>query len=94
MRHEIGYLSHFSALPEEMTVAKALGFYGEIEQGDVGRAIDSIGVALLIPDFILITALGGLRLIVEASVAGAIFAVAATLFLSVVRLISSEKLLP
>ncbi len=25
LRHEIGYLSHFSALPEEMTVAKALG---------------------------------------------------------------------
>lgn len=44
LRHQIGYLSHYSALPEEMTVTKALGFYGGIEQGDVQSAIDSIGL--------------------------------------------------
>ena len=44
LRHEIGYLSHYPALPEEMTVAKALAFYGGIEHGDVQAAIDSIGL--------------------------------------------------
>ncbi len=44
LRHEIGYLSHYPALPEEMTVVKALGFYGGIEQGDVQAAIDSLGL--------------------------------------------------
>jgi ABC-2 type transport system ATP-binding protein len=44
LRHEIGYLSHYSALPEEMTVAKALGFYGGIEQGDVQGAIETLGL--------------------------------------------------
>ncbi|MDA4124697.1 MAG: ABC transporter ATP-binding protein [Thaumarchaeota archaeon] len=44
LRHEIGYLSHYPALPEEMTVAKALGYYGAIEQGDVQAAIDSLGL--------------------------------------------------
>ena len=42
LRHEIGYLSHFSALPEEMTVTKALGFYGGIEGGSVQTAIDTL----------------------------------------------------
>ncbi len=37
-------LSHYPALPEEMTVAKALSFYGDIEHGDVRAAIDSIGL--------------------------------------------------
>jgi ABC-2 type transport system ATP-binding protein len=42
LRHEIGYLSHYPALPEEMTVARALGYYGAIEQGTVQEAIDSL----------------------------------------------------
>ena len=44
LRHQIGYLSHFPALPEEMTVAKALGFYGRIEEGVVETAMDSLGL--------------------------------------------------
>ena len=44
LRHEIGYLSHFSALPEEMTVGRALGFYAGIEQGQVERAAEIIGL--------------------------------------------------
>jgi len=44
LRHEIGYLSHYPALPEEMTVVKALAFYGGIEQGRVQTAIDSLGL--------------------------------------------------
>ena len=44
LRHQIGYLSHFTALPEEMTVAKALGFYGGIEEGVVEKAIDTLGL--------------------------------------------------
>jgi ABC-2 type transport system ATP-binding protein len=42
LRHEIGYLSHFTALPEEMTLERALGFYGGIEGGSVQAAIDSL----------------------------------------------------
>jgi ABC-2 type transport system ATP-binding protein len=44
VRRDIGYLSHFSALPEEMTVFQALRFYGSIEQGSVEAAIDSLGL--------------------------------------------------
>lgn len=44
VRRDIGYLSHFSALPEEMTVFQALRFYGSIEQGSVDAAIDSLGL--------------------------------------------------
>jgi ABC-2 type transport system ATP-binding protein len=44
LRREIGYLSHLTALPEEMTVAKALGFYGEIEQGDPSKAMEILGI--------------------------------------------------
>ncbi len=44
LRHEIGYLSHFPALPEEMTVMRALGFYAGIEQGTVQTAIDTLGL--------------------------------------------------
>ena len=44
LRHEIGYLSHFPALPEEMTVMKALGFYAGIEEGTVQTAIDTLGL--------------------------------------------------
>lgn len=45
LRHEIGYLSHLSALPEEMTVRNALGFYAKVEKGAVDRAIDSLGLS-------------------------------------------------
>ncbi|MDG6898294.1 MAG: ATP-binding cassette domain-containing protein, partial [Nitrososphaerota archaeon] len=38
LRREIGYLSHLTALPEEMTVARALGFYGKIEEGNSSKA--------------------------------------------------------
>jgi ABC-2 type transport system ATP-binding protein len=41
-RRQIGYLTHLTALPEEMTVAGALGFYSQIEGGDVGGAIDRL----------------------------------------------------
>jgi ABC-2 type transport system ATP-binding protein len=44
LRHEIGYLSHYPALPEEMTVLKALEFYGGIEGGNVQASIDSLGL--------------------------------------------------
>jgi ABC-2 type transport system ATP-binding protein len=42
VRKDIGYLSHFSALPEEMTVYSALRFYGEIEGGSPEKAIDAL----------------------------------------------------
>lgn len=44
LRHEIGYLSHYPALPEEMTVARSLGFYGGMEEGDVQAAMDILGL--------------------------------------------------
>jgi ABC-2 type transport system ATP-binding protein len=44
LRHEIGYLSHFPALPEEMSVANALKFYAGIEEGGVQDAIDRLGL--------------------------------------------------
>ena len=44
LRHQIGYLSHFTSLPEEMTVWGALGFYGGIEGGDAQKALDSLGL--------------------------------------------------
>jgi len=44
LRREIGYLSHLTALPEEMSLAKALGFYGEVEEGSTAHAIESLGL--------------------------------------------------
>jgi len=41
-RREIGYLSHLSAMPEEMTVIGALQFYAGIEGGNVQGAIDAL----------------------------------------------------
>jgi ABC-2 type transport system ATP-binding protein len=41
-RREIGYLSHVSALPEEMTVRRALQFYAAIEGGVAEKAIDAL----------------------------------------------------
>lgn len=46
-RRDIGYLSHFTALPEEMTVEKALSFFGGIENGDSKKAIDTLGLTEL-----------------------------------------------
>ncbi len=40
LRGSINYLSHFNALPEEMTVRGALEFYADMEDGDVASAID------------------------------------------------------
>ena len=44
VRRDIGYLSHFSALPEEMTVRASLDFYAGIEQGSSEKAIDLLGL--------------------------------------------------
>lgn len=44
VRRDIGYLSHFSALPEEMTVLAALSFYGGVEQGSPEKAVDALGL--------------------------------------------------
>ncbi len=44
VRRDIGYLSHITALPEEMTVARALGFYAQIEDGSAARAMESLGL--------------------------------------------------
>ena len=38
-RKRINYLSHYNALPEEMTVWRALDFYAKIEGGSAGEAI-------------------------------------------------------
>ena len=37
VRKRINYLSHFNAIPEEMTVSDALRFYADIEGGDVSN---------------------------------------------------------
>jgi len=42
VRRDIGYLTHLSALPEEMTVRAALQFYARIEDGDAERAIRTL----------------------------------------------------
>ncbi len=39
VRKRINYLSHFNAIPEEMTVLRALEFYANIEGGDVGKVV-------------------------------------------------------
>ncbi len=44
---DINYLSHYNALPEEMTVYKALQFYSQIEGGDPDRVIDMLGLGEL-----------------------------------------------
>jgi ABC-2 type transport system ATP-binding protein len=38
-RKKINYLSHYNAIPEEMTVVNALNFYAQIEGGDVGDVL-------------------------------------------------------
>jgi ABC-2 type transport system ATP-binding protein len=47
VRRDIGYLTHLSALPEEMTVRAALQFYGEIEEVSAAKAIETLGLAEL-----------------------------------------------
>jgi ABC-2 type transport system ATP-binding protein len=44
VRKDIGYLSHFTSLPEEMTVKQALDFYASIEEGDSEFAISKLGL--------------------------------------------------
>jgi ABC-2 type transport system ATP-binding protein len=40
LRSSINYLSHYNALPEEMTVYNALKFYASMERGDPQEVID------------------------------------------------------
>ncbi len=46
-RKRMSYLSHLNALPEEMTVQEALGFYASIEGGDVTRVLQTLQLAPL-----------------------------------------------
>ncbi len=41
-RRRMSYLSHLNALPEEMTVQEALGFYASIEGGDVAKVMQTL----------------------------------------------------
>jgi ABC-2 type transport system ATP-binding protein len=43
-RKRINYLSHYNALPEEMTVRGALEFYARIEGGDVDAVISLLSI--------------------------------------------------
>ena len=47
-RRRMSYLSHLNALPEEMTVRDALGFYASIEGGDVGKVIQTLDLGPLV----------------------------------------------
>jgi ABC-2 type transport system ATP-binding protein len=44
IRSSINYLSHFNALPEEMTVAQALKFYADLEGGDPKRVLEELNL--------------------------------------------------
>ena len=44
-RSSINYLSHYNAIPEEMTVYNALRFYSEMEGGDPESVIDLLGLS-------------------------------------------------
>ncbi len=44
LRSSINYLSHYNALPEEMTVYNALKFYSDMEGGDPETAIDLLNL--------------------------------------------------
>jgi ABC-2 type transport system ATP-binding protein len=48
LRSSINYLSHYNALPEEMTVYKALKFYSDMEGGDPEKVIDLLDLKELI----------------------------------------------
>jgi ABC-2 type transport system ATP-binding protein len=43
-RKRINYLSHYNAIPEEMTVRGALDFYARIEGGDVGEVLSLLSL--------------------------------------------------
>jgi len=43
-RRRLAYLSHLNALPEEMTVFKALKYYADIEGGDVEHVLDVLNL--------------------------------------------------
>lgn len=47
LRANINYLSHYNALPEEMTVYNALVFYSDMEDGDVEKVIDMLDLQQL-----------------------------------------------
>ena len=47
LRGRINYLSHYNALPEEMTVYNALEFYSKMEDGNVEKAIDLLKLGWL-----------------------------------------------
>ncbi len=47
-RKRMSYLSHLNALPEEMTVRDALGFYASIEGGDVPKVIETLSLGPLV----------------------------------------------
>ena len=47
VRKRINYLSHFNAIPEEMTVRNALKFYSNIEGGDVDEVISLLNLESL-----------------------------------------------
>ncbi len=44
LKGSINYLSHFNALPEEMSVWQALEFYSQIEGGDPEKVIGMLGL--------------------------------------------------
>ncbi|MDE1860529.1 MAG: heme ABC exporter ATP-binding protein CcmA [Candidatus Micrarchaeota archaeon] len=43
-RSSINYLSHYNAIPEEMTVYNALEFYSDMEGGDTGKVMEMLGL--------------------------------------------------
>ena len=47
LRSNINYLSHYNALPEEMTVYNALKFYSDMEGGDPEKVIELLDLAQL-----------------------------------------------
>lgn len=47
VKGKINYLSHFNALPEEMTVYNALNFYSQMEGGDPEQIIKLLGLGSL-----------------------------------------------
>jgi len=46
-RKRIAYLSHLSALPEEMTVFNALKYYADMEGGDIEQSLDLLNLSNL-----------------------------------------------
>jgi ABC-2 type transport system ATP-binding protein len=46
-RQRVAYLSHLNALPEEMTVYKALKYYADIEGGDIEHVINILNLQSL-----------------------------------------------